>query len=143
MLNDENDLYGKGYTDCVLAARAFFFSSRRRHTRSLRDWSSDVCSSDLLQADGSLTGSFKIERQGFYRIELEGPHGEHVSASPQYTIDALDRSEERRVGKECRPRGRAHAERRKRSLRQGLHRLRAGRARLFFFEQKTAYEVST
>src|SRR5438874_4698397 len=28
-------------------ARAFFFSSRRRHTRSLRDWSSDVCSSDL------------------------------------------------------------------------------------------------
>src|SRR6267378_4428189 len=28
----------------------FFFSSRRRHTRSLRDWSSDVCSSDLKQA---------------------------------------------------------------------------------------------
>src|SRR5271163_4515404 len=28
----------------------FFFSSRRRHTRSDRDWSSDVCSSDLLQA---------------------------------------------------------------------------------------------
>src|SRR5204862_5098586 len=28
-------------------ARSFFFSSRSRHTRSLRDWSSDVCSSDL------------------------------------------------------------------------------------------------
>src|SRR5207249_9354333 len=27
--------------------RLFFFSSRRRHTRSKRDWSSDVCSSDL------------------------------------------------------------------------------------------------
>src|SRR6266536_5556976 len=27
---------------------SFFFSSRRRHTRSTRDWSSDVCSSDLL-----------------------------------------------------------------------------------------------
>src|SRR6266496_5858504 len=27
----------------------FFFSSRRRHTRSLRDWSSDVCSSDLIE----------------------------------------------------------------------------------------------
>src|SRR5699024_11674099 len=26
----------------------FFFSSRRRHTRSKRDWSSDVCSSDLI-----------------------------------------------------------------------------------------------
>src|SRR5208282_6489015 len=32
----------------------FFFSSRRRHTRCYRDWSSDVCSSDL--ADGSQTG---------------------------------------------------------------------------------------
>src|SRR6266496_1776859 len=30
----------------------FFFSSRRRHTRSLRDWSSDVCSSDLLACEG-------------------------------------------------------------------------------------------
>src|SRR5204863_1207886 len=29
------------------AGTFFFFSSRRRHTRSLRDWSSDVCSSDL------------------------------------------------------------------------------------------------
>src|SRR5699024_12070495 len=28
----------------------FFFSSRRRHTRSKRDWSSDVCSSDLVLA---------------------------------------------------------------------------------------------
>src|SRR5699024_1636449 len=27
----------------------FFFSSRRRHTRSKRDWSSDVCSSDLIK----------------------------------------------------------------------------------------------
>src|SRR5690349_22441769 len=33
----------------------FFFSSRRRHTRSLRDWSSDVCSSDLLH---SVTAAF-------------------------------------------------------------------------------------
>src|SRR5262245_62421796 len=29
----------------------FFFSSRRRHTRCLSDWSSDVCSSDLLNGD--------------------------------------------------------------------------------------------
>src|SRR5215211_2080860 len=29
----------------------FFFSSRRRHTRSLCDWSSDVCSSDLLSEE--------------------------------------------------------------------------------------------
>src|SRR6266496_6141034 len=31
----------------VMLRYFFFFSSRRRHTRSLRDWSSDVCSSDL------------------------------------------------------------------------------------------------
>src|SRR6266496_3604810 len=32
----------------------FFFSSRRRHTRSLRDWSSDVCSSDLCRHTAAL-----------------------------------------------------------------------------------------
>ena len=42
------------------------------------------------QADGSLTGSFPIKSQGFYRIELTGPHGEPVEASPQYTIDVID-----------------------------------------------------
>src|SRR5699024_3048581 len=35
-------------------ARFFFFSSRRRHTRSKRDWSSDVCSSDLPRGDVSV-----------------------------------------------------------------------------------------
>src|SRR5437899_8228041 len=35
-----------------VAAYAFFFSSRRRHTRCLSDWSSDVCSSDLVPALG-------------------------------------------------------------------------------------------
>src|SRR3954464_10085983 len=42
------------------------------------------------QGDGSLTGSFPIKAQGFYRIELTGPHGEKVEASPQYTIDVID-----------------------------------------------------
>src|SRR5204862_5826531 len=36
--------------DIVISVSFFFFSSRRRHTRSLRDWSSDVCSSDLCPA---------------------------------------------------------------------------------------------
>src|SRR2546422_9079520 len=35
---------------CVLCS-FFFFSSRRRHTRCSRDWSSDVCSSDLFGVD--------------------------------------------------------------------------------------------
>src|SRR5699024_11647607 len=36
-------------------AQLFFFASRRRHTRSKRDWSSDVCSSDLIPA-GQMIG---------------------------------------------------------------------------------------
>src|SRR5690554_7364389 len=42
----------------------FFFSSRRRHTRCGRDWSSDVCSSDLLGA-GKLVILTDVE--GLYR----------------------------------------------------------------------------
>src|SRR5438874_3287177 len=41
----------------------FFFSSRRRHTRSLRDWSSDVCSSDLerpVAGDLGMTGEITL-----------------------------------------------------------------------------------
>src|SRR3989337_1208855 len=38
----------------------FFFSSRRRHTRCYRDWSSDVCSSDL---DGTVHG-FSVQETG-------------------------------------------------------------------------------
>src|SRR5256884_6423031 len=37
------------YEICILYVVFFFFSSRRRHTRCSRDWSSDVCSSDLAQ----------------------------------------------------------------------------------------------
>jgi hypothetical protein len=42
-----------------------------------------------LQADGTLTGVFKADRDGFYRIELETPTGQRTAASPQYTIDVL------------------------------------------------------
>src|SRR5438046_8423624 len=60
----------------------FFFSSRRRHTRLVSDWSSDVCSSDLAEAVGFVPGC-KSPQQ---RVSLFG--------------DARgERSEERRVGK--------------------------------------------
>ena len=35
------------------------------------------------------SGTFTVNAQGFYKIELEGPHAERVNASPQYTIDVL------------------------------------------------------
>src|SRR3989442_14572982 len=48
----------------------FFFSSRRRHTRCGRDWSSDVCSSDLL-AHGRLLGQLpdKVRERQIKRRE--------------------------------------------------------------------------
>src|SRR5207247_7890569 len=78
----------------VLADHAvFFFSGRRRHTRSTRDWSSDVCSSDL----GTWT------RASFAIASLTAPMP--PSACPQVPRLPLTspkaRSEERRVGKEC------------------------------------------
>jgi len=41
------------------------------------------------QSDSSLTGSFVVKADGFYRIELDGPSGDTFAGSPQYTIDAL------------------------------------------------------
>ena len=43
----------------------------------------------VLQGDGTLTASFVVENEGFYRIDLEAPDGQLVTASPQYTIDVL------------------------------------------------------
>src|SRR2546422_6222418 len=85
---------------CLLYSIFFFFSSRRRHTRCSRDWSSDVCSSDLNQPlrlirhddrGGVLSRSCGSSSR---EIGILQPFGERMSA----------RSEERRVGKEGRSR---------------------------------------
>src|SRR5207245_8707621 len=47
----------------------FFFSSRRRHTRCYRDWSSDVCSSDLYFKSASLR-AFSLERHAAHSGNL-------------------------------------------------------------------------
>src|SRR5262249_59314126 len=90
-----------GETACLLGRSVcrcyFFFSSRRRHTRLVSDWSSDVCSSDL-KVIGSVarTANNKLLSS---RVKANAP------ASPITTPDtasASPRSEERRVGKEGR-----------------------------------------
>src|SRR5438034_9866780 len=93
----------------------FFFSSRRRHTRSLCDWSSDVCSSDL---DGfvEMVGD-EVARSGQFAAVVIGPvtaqaardagMGDLVMAARSSVEGLAERSEERRVGKECRPPGAA------------------------------------
>src|SRR5690606_40666642 len=82
----------------------FFFSSRRRHTRFSRDWSSDVCSSDLIF----------IAFLYFQRPQLgKSPRGkrlDRIKQSSNYRDGRFQnpnftpRSEERRVGKEYRSR---------------------------------------
>src|SRR5207253_4671989 len=86
----------------------FFFSSRRRHTRWPRDWSSDVCSSDLSQRQEKRRDSF-----GVFSVEIArgfvgkndgrivGERERHGHALLLATAQFL-RSEERRVGKEGR-----------------------------------------
>src|SRR5256885_10394568 len=90
----------------------FFFSSRRRHTRLQGDWSSDVCSSDLV------TILEKQNRLGGHAhtvdVEVDG-HCVAIDAGLDFftprvwptffrLLNILKRSEERRVGKECRSR---------------------------------------
>src|SRR5690606_40076995 len=94
----------------------FFFSSRRRHTRFSRDWSSDVCSSDLAAGGvGSLLsqwarhlGARVIGTVGSEpKVDLAQRYGcSHVIQYRQedFVARVNDRSEERRVGKECRSR---------------------------------------
>src|SRR2546428_2444809 len=89
----------------------FFFSSRRRHTISDRDWSSDVCSSDL-SPEQYVSGCLRPAEVACHwhadngrdgaSIESIALHDEHWPAKPGSR--ALGRSEERRVGKECRSR---------------------------------------
>src|SRR5690625_7906308 len=82
----------------------FFFSSRRRHTRWPRDWSSDVCSSDLAEEvvravidelDGVDVRALVPNLRG-----AERAFGAGVKKL-KTMLSATDRSEERRVGKEC------------------------------------------
>src|SRR5207237_5476353 len=89
----------------------FFFSSRRRHTRFKCDWSSDVCSSDLHAhqelAERHARGNDTIGEviRGFRLRYTAAAHiGKHL------------RSEERRVGKECRSWWWEYAEKKKKMI---------------------------
>src|SRR5207302_3937288 len=97
----------------------FFFSSRRRHTRFSRDWSSDVCSSDLKAP----TENWRNLPKNCYphwhhsrRIVIPSGAGvpcargicfsleQQQRGCPVLVSPGFLRSEERRVGKECRSR---------------------------------------
>src|SRR5207248_3548472 len=95
--------------------------SRRRHTRSYGDWSSDVCSSDLLNryfynlvstrilagiehallAEPELLAILSALRNLEQRLAIDGRHFDFCAETRLRHGDG-DRSEERRVGTECR-----------------------------------------
>src|SRR5205807_4702577 len=95
-----------------LSCLFFFFSSRRRHTRLQGDWSSDVCSSDLVGSNDDikkLAGANTTVINAKGRLVLPGFNDAHVHfMSGGFQLSSVDlrdantRSEERRVGKECR-----------------------------------------
>src|SRR5205085_4856090 len=90
----------------VIPTASFFFSSRRRHTRFDCDWSSDVCSSDLDRGRHAwhctcADAVYKAEEQGRVCKHVQGLL-EFGAALPRPQFMRRSRSEERRVGKECR-----------------------------------------
>src|SRR2546421_7000731 len=89
----------------------FFFSSRRRHTRSDRDWSSDVCSSDLIIGADAGTVAMLQNVSVCQSVILscfdttpETRRNKIVYSELEFPSVMYARSEERRVGKECRSR---------------------------------------
>src|SRR5205809_1821166 len=77
---------------CCCYVFFFFFSSRRRHTRCSRDWSSDVCSSDLQRLRRA------VETSGALHLK-DAADLLKVSEMTVRRDLAGPRSEERRVGK--------------------------------------------
>src|SRR5262245_65323024 len=63
--------FGEKLASPVSLFRFFFFSSRRRHTRCLSDWSSDVCSSDLVSLISSQFFSTQSSRRSKGSLSLE------------------------------------------------------------------------
>src|SRR5437870_13637175 len=87
----------------------FFFSSRRRHTRWPRDWSSDVCSSDLSQYQISVLidgkpKALNIPAELVEKVRQKIEMRRRFDAAAATICKVNLRSEERRVGKECRAR---------------------------------------
>src|SRR5690348_17517741 len=93
----------------------FFFSSRRRHTRWTGDWSSDVCSSDLI----SKFESERANAEAQVRYDSISKQGyESLYDFPKPTIAKITRSEERRVGKSVDLGGRSSTKKKKRKTQE-------------------------
>src|SRR5207245_5209041 len=106
----------------------FFFSSRRRHTRCYRDWSSDVCSSDLR------SGGLIVERRKFLNERGNRIGGElgPMESRGGKPAESFRRSEERRVGKEGRSRRWGDPNKKEMKERQGERKEARERERMWY-----------
>src|SRR3546814_3234370 len=95
----------------MLFVFVFFFKQKTAYEMRISDWSSDVCSSDLILLTVKQNGS-QVRLGDVARLELSGEtaafdvryNGNAASGIAIKLVsgaNALDRSEERRVGKEC------------------------------------------
>src|SRR5260221_411957 len=107
------------FSFCSGIVRLIFISSRRRHTRSLCDWSSDVCSSDLFAiapetlqgiecflkiSDETVEQRLRGDRELIFRENSAWVRLVHAVRDSIEVCGGSLRSEERRVGKEWRSR---------------------------------------
>src|SRR5256886_11413361 len=112
LVGQEAEVVLRGLSAMCVVRLVFFFSSRRRHTRFDCDWSSDVCSSDLLVpcAERYTKISYSPEALDVLLVDLFLEAHRQAPREIVLDLDATDtplhggRSEERRVGKECRSR---------------------------------------
>src|SRR3712207_7671633 len=88
--------------EVLRASLYFFFSSRRRHTRYWRDWSSDVCSSDLsvqaLERGDSLVATAP-PAQRWLLVEQPGPWGQEALTQSRFDGDVAPRLTHREIGR--------------------------------------------
>src|SRR5256885_12891916 len=113
VLEGVNDLVVKVSVAPMETNDVFFFSSRRRHTRLQGDWSSDVCSSDLKSKCG-MRSTRRVATDADSRSNSPGRGTSRNLGAERPSLLATEkvnqslclpkRSEERRVGKECRSR---------------------------------------
>src|SRR5699024_12105856 len=95
----------------------FFFSSRRQHTRSKRDWSSDVCSSDLQFKFDLVKGDIIVFRS-IRMVETNGeivPNNWGATGNYRYSLNVLHEeymaTEDKKIGRaSCRERVKRQAE---------------------------------
>src|SRR3546814_5181466 len=90
---------------CATIVFIFFFKQKTAYEMRISDWSSDVCSSDLLLAECSVVikvdlGIGRID-EAFWRLREGIDLNLGAVQIDEELVERLQRSEERRVGKEC------------------------------------------